>query len=846
MQNFSMIYENFRKARMQKTALKKEKIDFLELKERFKNYEINLKQELKKLQGKGFVNFISKESDELIKLCLNAVLNEIFDDFLPDLDRIPICIIATEKYAQNLVSLNSVLEILVVYKNSSGFNVKQILKLVLKALSECGLNLNIKTAEVGEIIKNFKNDFKAKAALSKIRFIAGSKYMYKLARAEIYVAREHDRQENLKHYMKIFGAFNEIKNLNQEPNLKSDFGGSDEIYYLTCALNGFENEISLRSQMLKFIDEKELSSLNLAIDFILCIKSAQNLLLNSDHFSSQNLSQITALMQTKSKKTQETTSIISQKLLSCMHTVGIYARYLTSSFYRSNFTSQASFNELKTARLKNGFYRIENTVYTPLKKRPTSLNSLLLELLELGDMDYKFDISAIFYIKRAVAKKGESEKTLANFKKLLQKNNSHCIIKALLDAGILLTIVKPMEHTRHLAVFDGYHKFSVDEHCVTSLKFLENIKDKFIKSLYDELCVEGKTMLKLVALLHDVGKGLAGDHSITGANIFRAYAMKLNLSAKAVNIGVTLVRYHTLMSDTANREDIYNQRTIFSFISKLNDKQTLKLLYILTYCVINATSEKLYNPYIARLLKEFYLISLESFEDENLLDEATRRVKKEHSIRRNPEFVKLSENLKDKIFSIPSNLLFIKYQPSDIINIANLAQSSNELNVFTQNHQNFSLKIIIKSHPNLALALSNLAHLDLAYMEIFELFDDKFYIRLEFNKNVRTSELESVRNLITLSLESNNKINVSKPTILKEELSFDTNHSKDYAKLCINAKDQRGLMAYVMMVFENLGIKIASARIQTIKNRTRNLFLIEKSDVAPYNENKILNLLISE
>lgn len=831
---------------MQKTALKKDKIDFLELRDRFKNYEKNLKTELKKLQGKGFVNFISKESDELIKLYLSAVLNEIFDDFLPDIDRIPICIIATEKYAQNLVSLNSIFEILIVYKNSHGFNVKQILKLLLKALGECGLNLNIKTAEVSEIVENFKNDFKAKAALSKIRFIAGSKYMYKLARAEIYVTREHDKQENLKHYMKIFGAFNEIKNLNQEPNLKLGFGGSDEIYYMTCALNGFENEISLRSQMLKFIDEKELSALNLAIDFILCIKSAQNLLSNSDSFSSQNLTEITALMQTKSKKTQETGSVISQKLLNCMHTVGVYARYLTSSFYRSNFASEVSFNELKTARLKNGFYRIENTIYTPLNKRPASLNSLLLELLELGDIDYKFDISAIFYMKRAAIKKSESEKTLANFKRLLQRNNSHCILKALLDAEILLTIVKPMEHTRHLAVFDGYHKFSVDEHCVTSLKFLENIKDKFIKSLYDELCIDGKTMLKLVALMHDVGKGLPGDHSVVGANIFRAYAMKLNLSAKALNTGVNLIRYHTLMSDTANREDIYNQRTIFSFISKLNDKQTLKLLYILTYCVINAINEKLYNPYIAKLLKEFYLISLESFDAENLLDEATRRAKKEHSIRRNEEFARLGEDLKNKLFSIPSNLLFIKYQPSDIIGITNLAEATKELSISTQNHQNFSAKIIIKSHPNLALMLSNLVHLDLAYMEIFELFDDKFYVRLEFNKNVRTSELESVKNLIRLSLESSNKTGVSKPIILKEELSFDTNHSKDYAKLCINAKDQRGLMAYVMGVFENLGVKIASARIQTIKNRTRNLFLIEKSESTPYNENKILNLLISE
>ena len=86
------------------------------------------------------------------------------------------------------------------------------------------------------------------------------------------------------------------------------------------------------------------------------------------------------------------------------------------------------------------------------------------------------------------------------------------------------------------------------------------------------------------------------------------------------------------MSNVSNREDIYSQRVIFAFISKLGDKQVLKLLYILSYCVINATNEKLYNAYTAKLLRELYEISLTAFSDENLLDEATRREKKEQSI----------------------------------------------------------------------------------------------------------------------------------------------------------------------------------------------------------------------
>ena len=51
-------------------------------------------------------------------------------------------------------------------------------------------------------------------------------------------------------------------------------------------------------------------------------------------------------------------------------------------------------------------------------------------------------------------------------------------------------------------------------------------------------------------------------------------------------------------------------------------------------------------------------------------------------------------------------------------------------------------------------------------------------------------------------------------------------------------------MAYVMGIFKEFDVKIANARIQTIKNRTRNLLLIQKREGVRYDE--ILKLLESE
>ena len=53
-------------------------------------------------------------------------------------------------------------------------------------------------------------------------------------------------------------------------------------------------------------------------------------------------------------------------------------------------------------------------------------------------------------------------------------------------------------------------------------------------------------------------------------------------------------------------------------------------------------------------------------------------------------------------------------------------------------------------------------------------------------------------------------------------------------------------MAYVMGVFKEFNIKIVSAKVQTIKDRTRNLFLIQKSGALDLNYKKIVNLLINK
>ena len=56
-------------------------------------------------------------------------MRDFFDDFVPQNDSFAFSVLATGKYAQTLLSANSELEILLVYKNLKGYNIKNFLSI---------------------------------------------------------------------------------------------------------------------------------------------------------------------------------------------------------------------------------------------------------------------------------------------------------------------------------------------------------------------------------------------------------------------------------------------------------------------------------------------------------------------------------------------------------------------------------------------------------------------------------------------------------------------------------------------------------------------------------------------
>jgi [protein-PII] uridylyltransferase len=79
-----------------------------------------------------------------------------------------------------------------------------------------------------------------------------------------------------------------------------------------------------------------------------------------------------------------------------------------------------------------------------------------------------------------------------------------------------------------------------------------------------------------------------------------------------------LVRHHLLMTHTAFRRDLEQEKTIFDFARTMGSVNNLKMLYLLTFADVKAVGPEVWNPWKASLLGELYVKAL------NLLEEAEK------------------------------------------------------------------------------------------------------------------------------------------------------------------------------------------------------------------------------
>ena len=817
------------------------------IKEHIKEYLNSLDEIFTQNQGKDFLVKHTKRIDHFLILIYKYSLRKFFGNYLPFVNHIPITLTAMGSYGREELCVYSDIDLMIVYKDIEGYNLEPIIESMLYLAWDAGLKLGHRVHKVNELFDASNSDLTIKTAMLESRYLCGSNFLWVEIGNELKKIAKYNLPEFARDITKVYYKRRKENPLMMEPDIKNGVGGlraSHSIRWLSRAILG---RAKLKELIPKYITEKEFKEYRIALEFLYRVRSALHLSAKKkqDTLILEYIPDIAKKLGFEDKKLMNAQMQLCKKTFASIHTIDIICQIFLRKLVSPYFFETATIKHLRNNRLENGVYKIDNKIVAKRGKQPETFFHVLKELVKIDEKNIQFDITYVDYIRKTNFSAHNSERIYHEFKKLFFNNYSYQVFRALYNSNLLEQLIKPFSYIRYQAQFDGYHKYPADKHSILGLYYLENIKEPLIKALHDDLCGEGKGLIKLVVLLHDIGKGRRGNHSEIGAKIFRAYAAKLGFNAESIHIGSILIKYHTLMSNTALREDIYSEDAVLTFTSKLEQPKILKLLYILTYCDVNAVGDNIYSGFTSKLLQELYHLSNEMFDKKELIGERKRRLRKENSLNKNEKFKALPRILQRKILSISSNYFFIKHKPHEILKIATIAKEANPYEFKIENESHLSISIIKSEELNVGYLLGKLGFLDLSSMEVFKLYDNKKYFKIDFHEKVENSDIVAIESLIKQSFDMSKSTTLCKPIIRKNEIMIDCEHAKSLVKLSVGTKNQKGMMAYMMSVFDDEGIDVSTAKIQTIKNRARNLFLIENKIDLCDKKDKILELFIT-
>jgi [protein-PII] uridylyltransferase len=156
----------------------------------------------------------------------------------------------------------------------------------------------------------------------------------------------------------------------------------------------------------------------------------------------------------------------------------------------------------------------------------------------------------------------------------------------------------------------------VDEHTIRVVSTASRIERGELKEqtpVSTDILQRGvnRRVLYVALLLHDIGKGSGRDHSEFGAEIALTLCPRLGLDESETELVSWLVRHHLLMSDTAQKRDLTDPRTVRDFAQVVKSPTRLKLLTVLTVCDIRGVGPGVWNNWKASLLRALYGETLE-------------------------------------------------------------------------------------------------------------------------------------------------------------------------------------------------------------------------------------------
>ena len=536
----------------------------------------------------------------------------------------PYAVVALGGYGRGEQCIHSDVDILLLFEKKVPAQAEDLIVDIIYPLWDLGLDVGHATRSVEECAEIAERDIEVLTSLLDARFVCGmsllySKLMERLRKKLILKYPEKFISLLVERNQKRHEHFGDSAYL-LEPNLKEGQGGLRD-YHTILWIARIKADIKQPRDLEYYgcFSHEEFSSLTKALGFIWSVRNRLHHLAGRkcDQLHFEHQIKLADALNFKKDNGQQPVEIFLGELHGQMEF--IKQQYLMFLHEPENTGTQKGRKKTggqtrtEGLEIKRGmlcFASPEAILNTPellIKifkesarlKLPLSAESkrLVRDFLHIVDRDFRTSASVVRTFERILVT------PLSQFN----------VLNEMLNTGFLVRFIPEFGGIVNRIQYDEYHVYPVDKHLLRTVRTIKNfgtpedpVTNPLCGEIYNELT--DKKLLLWAALLHDIGKGEAGDgHSEKGEKIVRGILEEKGYSSREIETVAFLVREHLLLIKTATRRDTNDEETALFCAKKIKSPEDLKMLYLLTVADCISTGPKAWNEWTEILLTGFFL-----------------------------------------------------------------------------------------------------------------------------------------------------------------------------------------------------------------------------------------------
>jgi [protein-PII] uridylyltransferase len=443
------------------------------------------------------------------------------------------------------------------------------------------------------------------------------------------------------------------------------------------------------------------------------------------------------------------------------------------------------------------------------------------------------------------------------FMEILTSNDAEVVLRRMNETGVLGHFIRSFGRIVSMMQFNMYHHYTVDEHLIRCIGFLQDIERGGVdelalaSDLMRKIRPEHRAVIYIAVLLHDIAKGRPEDHSIAGAKVARRLCPRLGFSPADTETVAWLIEEHLVMSTVAQSRDLSDRRTIENFAAVVQSVEQMKLLTILTTADIRGVGPGVWNGWKAQLLKTLY------YETEPVLTGGFSEVNRARRITAaQAEFrMAFTEWPTEEIDAYvgrhyPAYWLKVelarKIRQARFIRASELAGHKLAINVgFDEARGVTELTILAVDHPWLLSIIAGAcasAGANIVDAQIYTTTDGRALDTIAISREYDRDEDEGRRarrigEMIEQVLEGKLRLpevvarrdagrGKVKAFVVEPEVAINNQWSELYTVIEVSGLDRPGLLYELTTAISKLNLNIASAHVATFGERARDVFYI--------------------